>query len=344
MKSERLFEAIGGVDSQLVLRSGEYRRKHSRFMTALAACLAVACITATVMLANSSHSPVVTIQTGTGENGTHLPEDTPPALTLDGGAVGQLHLCQLRQDETSLPAFLINVNKKMYTITEVPGGCDIRPVSQLPEGGEFPPVDFTIRYQAGVSPAAAAETVKAALAGTYAQISEPEETGRGLYLAAGDGTEWNAAQAEIHLISDGGTGTFVLTARYFTEATEGHGVLFRDMAGTFQVIPSGTTVPEWMETLRLTADRLMAALFSNRQEDIAAFLEEGAMVDGYREDISEYVSISSIHYEVDDGQSPTFAVVSVRHSTGWEDSYNYLTMELCYRDNRWFLRGAGIEK
>lgn len=55
----------------------------------------------------------------------------------------------------------------------------------------------------------------------YAQVSEAEETESALFRTAGDGTAWDDAQAMVLCVDDGYGGSFVLTARYFTEAAGG---------------------------------------------------------------------------------------------------------------------------
>lgn len=331
MKQERLFAALGGVDPALIERSGRPRRRRARPIAAAAGVLAAcAALLAAVWLPRP----------GPGEASYTKPIQ---ALAFTGGDVGALHLCSIQYGPAPNAGFAIYVNQDIYTASEEDGVYTIRPISTLPEG--FPPIDLTIAHVENRTKAEAMEDISQTLAETYAQVSDMEETESTLLRTAGDGAAWDAAQAMVLCVDDGYGGSFVLTARYFTEAAEGHGVRFRDMMDTFTVVYEGfTTSPAWVGELQTAAQRLMDAVFSGRLEDVSDLLAEGAVVDGYGEDVSGDVSVAAVDYAPDDDQAPTSAVVSVKHRISTEDSYNYLTMELDYVDGQWLLRWAGIEK
>ena len=167
-----------------------------------------------------------------------------------------------------------------------------------------------------------------------------------LYLRASNGTDWDSEQAELWFVEDGRGGTFVLISRYFLEAEEGMGARFRDMASSFRVVPSDETVPDWMQGLYETTDRLFPALFSNDLSDISDLLAADADADAYGEDVWEYLSIASVDYMPDNDRDPASAKVSVKHRLNLEEgeSYSYLTMELVRQDGEWRLSWSGIEK
>ena len=50
------------------------------------------------------------------------------------------------------------------------------------------------------------------------------------------GYEWDAPVEDLWFTSDGQGGAFKITARYFMEASEGHGIRFAAMVDTFEVI------------------------------------------------------------------------------------------------------------
>lgn len=212
-------------------------------------------------------------------------------------------------------------------------------------GGELPLVLEELGDCVPASPSAAQAAEDRQLAETCAQVSEAEETESALFRTAGDGTAWDDAQAMVLCVDDGYGGSFVLTARYFTEAAEGHGVRFRDMMDTFTVVYEGfTTSPAWVGELQTVTDQLMKAIFSDQISTVPDLLAEDTAVYGYGEDVSGDISVAAIDYTPDDDQSPISAVVSVKHRISTEDSYNYLTMELDYTGGQWLLRQAGIEK
>nr|WP_326185218.1 hypothetical protein [uncultured Oscillibacter sp.] len=328
MKQERIFAALGGVDPALIERSERPRRRRA-WPVAIGALAACAALLAAVWLPRPAQ-----------------PEGTKPiqALSFTGGDVGALHLCSIQYGPPPNAGFAIYVNEDIYTTTEENGVYTIRPVSTLPEA--FPPIDLTITHMEGrYDKAAAMESVTQQLTETYAQVSGIEETELTLFRTAGDGAAWDDAQAMVLCVDDGYGGSFVLMARYFTEAEEGHGVRFRDMMDTFTVVYEGfATSPAWVGELQVAADRLMEAIFSHRLDTVSDLLAEDAVVDAYGEDVSGDVSVAAVDYAPDDDQSPASAVVSVKHRTSTEEGYDYLTMELDYTDGRWLLRWAGIEK
>lgn len=336
MKRERLFEAIGAADPALLEHSRRpaSRRKWVKWSGLCAACLVLAA-GAALLWPREAMSPVV--------------PDTPEvereliSLRLDGGDVGELHLssiCYGPQDQPE-PDFVIYVNEELYQMTEENGVWHIRPINALPE--DFPECGMEIAHLTE-TPQAAAEQAALELADTYQEISESGDGTEGLWVHGSNGSQWDAEQEERHFVDDGQGGCFVLTARYFTEATEGHGARFWDMMSTFQVIPAEAQIEGWLGSLRETADRLIPAIFSDDLADVDALLAENFQVYSYGEDVSGDVSIAAVDYTVDNDQNPTRAVVSVKHHVSLEDSASYLTMEFRREGEEWLLTWAGMEK
>lgn len=335
MKQERLFAALGGVDPALIQRS-EQTRKRRAWPMAVAALAACAVLLAAVWLPQLKQ--------------LELPQETSktlPSQTLSftgGDGALRLHSIDYGPDRLSI-GFAIYVNEELYETSEEDGVYTIRPRSALPE--DFPPIDLTITHLENCSKVQAMEDVSKTLAETYAQVSEVQTAADTLRCAAGDGTAWDAAQAEVLCVDTWYGGCFVLTARYFTEAAEGHGVRFQDMMNTFAVVydyQNAGISPSWVWELQAATDQLMKAIFADRLEDVSDLLAENVMVDGYGEDVSGDISVAAIDYAPDNDQAPTSAVVSVKHRTSTEEGYDYLTMELTYTGERWLLTWAGIEK
>lgn len=324
MKAERLLIALCGVDEALLHRS-ELTRKTSWWKGGLAAA---ACLLAVLFGYRAMQAPAV----------TQAPPR--PVLHLAGADVGEFHLVQL--DGKRLD-FVLYVNKETYRAYEQGDAYLVEPVLAGPSG--LPACRMRITRMAGIPLAEAeAQTVRE-LKNTYQTVSEPEasEQPQGILIHGGDGTAWDAAQLDVYLVDDREGGTYRIEAAYFTEAAEGHGARFTDMAKTFEVTAKAEA-PAWLTALREAANELIPALFANRPQDAAAFLADGAQTDCYDRDVSADVSVSGIDYTVDNDRSPTSAVLSVKHRVGTEESVSYLTIELSYADGRWLAAWAGIEK
>lgn len=349
MKEERLFMAIGGADPALLERSGRTGRRRRalwRGGLAAAACLAVLCA-----LAFSARRPAAPMP----PDGPQMPGTVPAApevLALTGGDVGSLHLIQLRrilyggEERYTADNFILYVNEEIYCGAWEEGDYVVRPLLSGPEG--TPECSLTVSHRPSATLEAAAEAVREALAAEYDIVQEqPGSEGR-VSLAAWDGTEWgaewDAANAGVTLVDDKQGGVFVLTARYFTEAAEGHGARFADMMEAFQPLPDNAAVPGWMTELRETVDALLPAVFSGRwTQETEELLAAGAQVRGYEEDVWDWVSISAVDIATDGGPDPASAVVSVRHRLSGEEPAGCLIMELSCQDGRWLARSVRLE-
>jgi hypothetical protein len=89
-----------------------------------------------------------------------------------------------------------------------------------------------------VAPEDAAEAAKQEMEQSWDSVSEVRnlETREGFAFAFSAGTSWDSACGDAFFLSDGRDGCFRITARYFVEAMEGHGVRFAQMVQTFEVI------------------------------------------------------------------------------------------------------------
>ena len=334
---ERLFQAIGEVDEDLLKRSeqsaGIWRWVSWAVLGGLAAC---ACLALSLLLAEKA--PAAEPPASAQEPD---PISEPVLLRLDGGDVGKFHLYQASVSEER--GFVLYVNQESYRCREEDGVYLVEPLLALPSG--LPPCRLEIVRRAYVSPQYAAEQAAAELRETYAEVSDimDDSSIGGMTVSGGNGTAWDAAQADVYVVSDQQGGAYILTARYFTEATEGHGVRFRDMVGTFEAVTPGTSGPAWLKSLRETANHLIPAVFAGDLEPVRNLLTEDAVISGTVE-YPEDITVSSIDYTTDDDDSPTSAVVSVRYRSGTEDSYDYLTLELERTEGRWLASFAGIEK
>lgn len=355
MKEElRILNVLGQVDEKYVEEAapGRKAKKTSGWIKwgAIAACVAILAATALPFL---QHDPGSLVPNG--EDDPPAGSQTPGNVTLPAAiSANGLHLVQLAYTAQAEPEistdFIIHINSEMYTSWEENGVYEIRP--QIPMSADFPECSLQIRRVADKTPAAVAESMREELAASYLQVGDiaGSDAIDGLFIHADNGSEWDAEQVDVTVTDDLLGGSYVLIARYFTEATEGHGVRFADMTGTFKAVTSADTeaMPAYLAALDKTVSEFYPAFFSGRTSQLGEMLTPDAQICTYGVDVSDEVGIASIDYNISGGESPTAAIVSVKHRISTEDSYNYLTIELTYAgngaDGKWIIHFAGIEK
>ena len=312
-------------------------------LVSLAACLAVVLGAVAVFRGGSQVTPP-------GPTPPSVQSDQPsrlPALILNGGDVGELTLCRDYREEQAGPGFVIFVNQSVYAITQEEESWVIRPRDAL--GAEYPPIDMTITHLAGTDPEEALQARREVLAGEFEEVTEIQANETGLWCLASGGTAWDSPQVGVQAVGDLEGGSYLFVSRYFLEAAEGHGVRFRDMVETFQVVLGAgrQEVPAWLEQLQGTTGQLMDAYFANRLYQVPELLTGEAATytgNGYGEDVSGWVSVAGVSWEVDNETAPSKATVTVRHGGESEGGYAYLTMGLVNTPEGWKLSWTGLEK
>lgn len=96
----------------------------------------------------------------------------------------------------------------------------------------LPLCEIEILYLPNILPIEAAKAARPENASMIQECQQPE----GVFFTYSEGLEFDALQEDVYFTSDGNSGTFQLTLRYFLEAAEGHGVRMRAMLQTFAVI------------------------------------------------------------------------------------------------------------
>lgn len=368
-KEERLFDALSGVSDELLERSERRKTGAGRWIAwgaALAACLAVVLVVHSGIGVKNDVKPEPPDRSDAVLGDNTLPEPgyscTQPAWPDEPQ---KLRWLQVAPQERDIPEFTLWINEESYYTYEQNGVYVIKPYNspQVPDQ-ELPECKFEIEYLEGTKEEVL-ETVRSRLEGLYTsviceEVNKDHFTGEAseYYFRADNGTDWDSAQREVWLIpyADDGihkTSAFVLSASYFLEAEEGHGIRFRDMAATFRIWRTAGEFPyPWMEDIENAALRLTKAVMSNDLSDIGDLLAPDAEVFGPEEDLYTYVSISNISYDYGiwsgykghEENVPADATVSVQFRLGGEDSYSYLTMKMIYQDGAWLAEWIGIEK
>lgn len=133
--------------------------------------------------------------------------------------------------------FVLYVDTENYIFTEENDIYTVRP-QEFPDW--LPPCYMEIYRLADITGEEAAEAASLQLTESYEDVWEIQETEapKGLYVFAyaNEGIGWNAPVLEMWFIEDGAGGVYVIAAHYFMEATEGHGIRFETIAGTFKVL------------------------------------------------------------------------------------------------------------
>ena len=367
-REERLFDAIGGVDESLLKRSektGPRRISWLEWGVGLAACLAVVLTAAWVLPGALGEEPPVSPVGDYPPDSQQAPEDPQPTQQPPNSSAvqpwtaswasedGEMHYLRVLTGSGEPEVrFRIYINKNIYYSYEQEGVYTVCPY-QEPDG--TPLCRLEISHMAGATVDEALERTMTGLTGLYAEIEAlpgppngwyevNEETDR--FLFASDGIGWDAAQREVLITPDGEGGAFILSSSYFMEATEGHGARFADMIHTF--MPEGVygQTSVWLAELYDVGERLAEAVFSQDLGSVEDLLAPGAEVSGYVEDVSGWVTVSSIDcsYIPGDPSEETLAGrISVRHRLDLEDSCNYLTMELKKTGDQWKATRIGLE-
>ena len=138
----------------------------------------------------------------------------------------------------AVPGFAIYYDTESYTMSEENGITYIR----FAMDSDLPPCEMEIVHIPGELPDDAAEQARIEMSAAWETVTEIRDVegkdGAAFYFAAGN--SWDCACGNVYFLSDGVGGCFRITARYFVEATEGHGSRFAQMVQTFTLIGNET--------------------------------------------------------------------------------------------------------
>ena len=240
MKAEKIMDALGSVREEYILEAApgtKKEKKHRRGWVAAAAALVI-------LFGLLQTPPAAAALEFVKETVTNFIESLFPPKEIPVIVEGETEVVtqeaggqepEMQEDGTvTAPGFAIYYDPECYVMVEEDGVTYIR----FNVENDLPPCEVEIRHIPGVLPADSAETEKTEMAESWQTVSDISDVQNleGVYFSVYAGTNWDSACEDVYFLSDGRDGCFQITARYFLEATEGHGVRFAQMVQTFKVI------------------------------------------------------------------------------------------------------------
>lgn len=133
--------------------------------------------------------------------------------------------------------YIIYVDEERYQLVKEEDQDII--VTKEPLDERYPEVSMSIKQVKGKLPEEVAKEVNAELVQQFSEVDEAIEVTeplQGLMISAIDGSEWDSRVSRVYIVSNERGGSFVITEKYFLEASEGHGARFYHMLEQFEVV------------------------------------------------------------------------------------------------------------
>lgn len=239
--------AIGEVDdfyllaAQKVLQegTGTGARSVRRTIVGLVAAIAAIILSLTVAMAFSPEIREAVLSV--------IEQLFPPkeiTFALEGTPTTVFHTAQGQEPTDVERGFAIYVDENGYTMAEEDGSWFVRPLPISDDGdveqeafyASLPPCEMEIRKEKNASLVSAANAVHADLSDDGWTVSEITDETERLFFSASGGMSWDSPQEDHIFYPCDDQHIFHVTIRCYLEATEGHGIRFWTMLGTFSVI------------------------------------------------------------------------------------------------------------
>lgn len=201
--------------------------------------------------------------------------------------------------------------------------------------------ELEIRFVSGLLPYAACQLARETLerSGKYTEIKEILDDRGTVGLSATGGNSWDAPCADVRFYGVGAAGTYQLTARYFLEATEGHGAAFHEMMNGI-TCNAQSPYADAEEAIMNFVDAYFAGDWATMQGYLADTQSRKDVYTGNGDQV-RYISLSG----VDCLAESYFAYICLTFLESPDaDSYTYLTMEANNRDGQYKICFYGLEK
>lgn len=133
--------------------------------------------------------------------------------------------------------YVIYIDEDRYKLVQEENQDVIMPKIPLEE--RYPEVSMSIKQVVGVLPEQIIAEQQQLLAEKYDKVEAPVQVTEPLeatLIAAKDGQSWDSPVVKVYVLSNGYGGSFVITEKYFLEASEGHGARFYYMLEQFTLV------------------------------------------------------------------------------------------------------------
>ena len=178
-------------------------------------------------------------------------------------------------------------------------------------------------------------------------------------FSASGGTAWDSPHEVHYFVDNGEQGTFHITARYYLEATEGHGARFTSMIQTFTVVrntdvqDAATSDKSWDTSMysspEIVVSQFMMAYYSGDVDAVKEHLSASydSQVEVYTDHEPANPEIHAIkgleNWASDLAQWGSIHPSIEFRITPESDYYVYLSMTLVWEDNQWKVSEYGLE-
>lgn len=240
MKADRIMDALGKVKEDYIMESVPGKKNvNKHHIKWIAAVIALVLVLGFFQTAPGAAAIEIVAEVVTNFIETLFPpKDIPVNVEGETEVIHQEaggKEPEILEDGTiTTPGYAIYYDTESYTMIEENGVTYIRFVTDH----ALPPCEMEIRHIPNLLPDDAANAMRAEMIESWEKVSDISkmEGREAVAFSFYAGLNWDSACGSVYFLSDGEDGCFQLTARYFVEATEGHGTRFAQMVQTFEVI------------------------------------------------------------------------------------------------------------